>query len=52
LTIHARIYDVVEEERGEVVLNPGEHDQHAWLTPAQAADLDLLDHVRRVLPGQ
>jgi 8-oxo-dGTP diphosphatase len=50
LQIHARIYDVVEnDEIGAVVLNPGEHDEHAWLTPAQAAELDLLDHVRRSL---
>jgi 8-oxo-dGTP diphosphatase len=49
LRIHARIYDVVEEQRGNVVLNPGEHDEHAWLTRAQAVELDLLDHVRRTL---
>jgi 8-oxo-dGTP diphosphatase len=51
LRIHARIYDVVEEQRGDVVLNPGEHDEHAWLTAAQAVELDLLDHVRRTLSG-
>jgi 8-oxo-dGTP diphosphatase len=49
LRIHARIYDVMEEQRGDVVLNPGEHDEHAWLTAAKAAELDLLDHVRRTL---
>jgi 8-oxo-dGTP diphosphatase len=32
LRVHARIYDVAEDEPGEVVLDPGEHDQHAWLT--------------------
>jgi 8-oxo-dGTP diphosphatase len=49
LTIHARIYDMAEEGTGEVVLNPGEHDDHAWLTPAAAAALDLADHVRTTL---
>jgi 8-oxo-dGTP diphosphatase len=46
LQVHARIYDVVEDEPGDVVLNPGEHDEHAWLSPVQAARLDLVDHVR------
>jgi 8-oxo-dGTP diphosphatase len=49
LRIHARIYDVVEERREDVVLNPGEHCEHAWLTTSQAAELDLVDHVRRTL---
>ena len=49
LTVHARIFDVVEDGRADVVLNPGEHSDHAWLTPAEAAGLDLLDHVRRAL---
>jgi 8-oxo-dGTP diphosphatase len=48
ITIHARVYHVAEQEPWQdVVLNPGEHDDHAWLTPRQASGLDLLDHVRR-----
>jgi 8-oxo-dGTP diphosphatase len=49
LWVHARIYDVVEDEQADVVLNEEEHDQHVWLAPEQAADLDLVDHVRRSL---
>jgi 8-oxo-dGTP diphosphatase len=49
LTVHATIYDVAEESPADVVLDPDEHDAHVWLTPAEAAELDVVDHVRRVL---
>ncbi|MEJ3657043.1 NUDIX hydrolase [Actinomycetes bacterium KLBMP 9759] len=49
MTVHATFFDVVEEGHAEVVLAEGEHDDHAWLTPADAARLDLTDHVRRAL---
>ncbi|MEV4313195.1 NUDIX hydrolase [Actinocrispum sp. NPDC049592] len=50
LRIHARIYNVTEDSPAPVTLNPGEHSDFAWLTPAEASSLDLLDHVRRTLP--
>jgi 8-oxo-dGTP diphosphatase len=50
MTIHACVYDVVEDEPGRpVVLNPGEHDEHAWLVPGQAMEFDLVGHVRRCI---
>jgi 8-oxo-dGTP diphosphatase len=49
LTVHATIYDVTEEDPADVILDPNEHDAHTWLTPAEAAGLDVVDHVRRVL---
>ncbi|MDI5977019.1 NUDIX domain-containing protein [Amycolatopsis magusensis] len=48
LRVHARIYEVADGT-GDVVLNPGEHQEYAWLTPERAADLDLLPHVRETL---
>ncbi|ONI74777.1 7,8-dihydro-8-oxoguanine-triphosphatase [Actinosynnema sp. ALI-1.44] len=50
LTINATIFDVVEDGEAEVVLNPGEHDAYAWLTPSEAAERELPDHVRQQLP--
>lgn len=50
LTVHATTYDVTEEDpTADVTLDPDEHDDHTWLTPAEAADLDVVDHVRRIL---
>lgn len=49
LRIHARIYSATEEGAADVVLNPDEHDAFAWLTPAEAVHLDLVDHIRRAL---
>ncbi|HET6707774.1 NUDIX hydrolase [Amycolatopsis sp.] len=49
LRIHAFVYTVEEEGAGEVVLNPEEHDDFAWLTRAQARELPLPDHFRRLL---
>ncbi|MBN6039181.1 NUDIX domain-containing protein [Amycolatopsis sp. 195334CR] len=48
LRVHARIYTAADSA-GDVVLNPAEHQDHAWLAPARAADLDLLPHVRETL---
>ncbi|WP_067695149.1 NUDIX domain-containing protein [Nocardia jejuensis] len=44
LRIHARIFDVTEYDCRAVTLNPDEHDDHAWVTPDQAEDLDLAEH--------
>lgn len=49
LRINARIYDATENTTRTVVLNPAEHDDHAWVTPEQASVLDLADHFRDAL---
>jgi len=49
MRIHAYVYTVDEDGAGEVVLNPAEHDDFAWLTRAQARELPLPDHFRRLL---
>ncbi|MFC4855758.1 NUDIX hydrolase [Actinophytocola glycyrrhizae] len=41
LRIHARVFDVHEDGRRDVVLNEDEHDDFAWTDPAT---LDLADH--------
>ncbi|WP_369639096.1 NUDIX domain-containing protein [Nocardia sp. JMUB6875] len=46
MRIHARVYEATERESRTVTLNPDEHDHHAWVTPEQAAALDLADHFR------
>ncbi len=51
IRIHATVYEIVEDGRGEVVLNPDEHDDFAWYTPAEALALDLSAHFRRSLDG-
>ncbi|WP_116198498.1 NUDIX hydrolase [Amycolatopsis circi] len=50
-TVHAAYYDAHPEFLGDLQLNPAEHDDHRWLTPADAAGLPLSDHVRQVLLG-
>jgi 8-oxo-dGTP diphosphatase len=58
VTINATIFDVAENvaENGagdgpaDVVLNPGEHDEYAWLTPDEAREREIPEHVRRILP--
>jgi len=42
LRIHARVFDVDEDARRDVVLNDGEHDDHTWT--ADLATMDLADH--------
>jgi 8-oxo-dGTP diphosphatase len=49
LRIHAFVYTVEEDGAGDVVLNPEEHDEFAWLTRREAADFELADHFRRLL---
>ncbi|MET8428264.1 NUDIX hydrolase [Nocardia sp. NPDC004860] len=51
LRIHARVFDVRENGSGAVILNPDEHDDHAWVTPEQAAGLDLAEHFRDAVAG-
>ncbi|MGV9664395.1 NUDIX domain-containing protein [Nocardia niigatensis] len=51
LRIHARVFDVRENGGGVVTLNPDEHDDHAWITPEQAAGLDLAAHFRDAVAG-
>ncbi|MVU81026.1 NUDIX domain-containing protein [Nocardia sp. ET3-3] len=52
MRIHATVYDVAEREMRTVALNPDEHDEHRWVTPEQAAALDLADHFRAALSNQ
>ena len=42
--VHARIFDVREEEPRQVVLNESEHDGFVWT--ADPAGLDLAEHFR------
>jgi 8-oxo-dGTP diphosphatase len=49
LRIHAFVYTVEEAGAGDVALNPEEHDDFAWLTRAEARELLLPDHFRRLL---
>ncbi|MEV0247053.1 NUDIX hydrolase [Nocardia sp. NPDC050712] len=46
LRIHARVFDGSESGSAPVLLNPEEHDDHAWCTPEEAAALDLAEHFR------
>ncbi|AHH94997.1 NUDIX hydrolase [Kutzneria viridogrisea] len=47
LTIHARIYTAEEQGRGEVVLNPAEHQEFTWIAPERVAGLDAAEHFRQ-----
>src|SRR2546430_7064467 len=49
MEIHAFVYGAEEEGAGDVVLNPEEHDEFAWLTPKEARRLELAEHFRRLL---
>jgi 8-oxo-dGTP diphosphatase len=49
LRIHAIVYTAEETGKGEVVLNPEEHDDFTWLTPEAARALELPEHFRRLL---
>ena len=49
LTFHTLTYRVSEPEHGDVVLAPDEHDDHAWVTLAEALRLDLVWHVRETV---
>jgi 8-oxo-dGTP diphosphatase len=49
MRIHAFVYTAEEDGAGDVVLNPEEHDEFAWMTPGEAQDLELPAHFRRLL---
>ncbi|WET77447.1 NUDIX hydrolase [Amycolatopsis sp. QT-25] len=49
LRIHATVYTLTEDDTRDVVLDPGEHDAHAWYTRDEAAALDLAEHFRHAL---
>jgi 8-oxo-dGTP diphosphatase len=51
VTVHAVCYDAHTELLSDFQLNPAEHDDHRWLTPADAAGLPLSDHIRTLLLG-
>jgi 8-oxo-dGTP diphosphatase len=42
--VHARVFDVREEQARKVVLHEGEHDEFVWT--ADPAGLDLAEHFR------
>jgi 8-oxo-dGTP diphosphatase len=47
LTFHTLTYRVWESDPGrEVALSPDEHDDFAWVTPAEALNYDLVWHLR------
>jgi 8-oxo-dGTP diphosphatase len=46
LRVHARIFDVAEDGRARVVLSPTEHDDFAWVAPADVAGLQIAEHFR------
>jgi 8-oxo-dGTP diphosphatase len=49
MEIHAFVYTVEEDGTGDVVLNPEEHDDFAWLAPREAGRLEMAEHFRRLL---
>ncbi|WP_329055899.1 NUDIX hydrolase [Amycolatopsis sp. NBC_01488] len=49
LEIHAFVYTVEEDGAGDVVLNPEEHDDFAWLASREAERLEMAEHFRRLL---
>lgn len=49
MEIHAFVYTVEDDGAADVVLNPEEHDDFAWLTPHDARRLELAEHFRRLL---
>jgi 8-oxo-dGTP diphosphatase len=49
--IHARVFEAVAAGCDPVVLDPREHVEFAWLLPADAAGLDLAQHIRAALTG-
>ncbi|MEU3622933.1 7,8-dihydro-8-oxoguanine-triphosphatase [Amycolatopsis coloradensis] len=51
MRIHATVYALAEDEPGEVVLDPEEHDAFTWCTREEAAGLDVAEHFRQALDG-
>lgn len=50
LTFHTVTYRLhLLDEAGTVRLSPEEHDEHRWVTRAEAAELPLVWHVARTL---
>ena len=49
LRIHARVFEGEVRGRWDVVLDPREHVEFAWLTRAEAAALELGPHFRETL---
>lgn len=49
LRIRARVYEAQEYGRADVELSPDEHVEHAWLTPEDAAALEMAPHFRETL---
>jgi len=49
MRIHARVFEAVAPARDPVALDPREHVEFAWLTPTDAAGLDLGRHFRETL---
>jgi 8-oxo-dGTP diphosphatase len=46
MRVHARIFNVTEERVIGVQLSADEHDDYAWVLPADTAALDLASHFR------
>jgi 8-oxo-dGTP diphosphatase len=44
--VHARIFNVTEERVIDVKLSADEHDEYAWVLPADTEALDLASHFR------
>ncbi len=51
IRVHATVFALAEDEPGDVVLEPDEHDAFAWYTPEEASGLDLAEHFRQALEG-
>ncbi|MFJ7216355.1 NUDIX hydrolase [Amycolatopsis sp. NPDC098790] len=49
MEIHGFVYTVEEDGAGDVVLNPKEHDDFAWVTREEARKLEMAQHFRRLL---
>ncbi|PXY33890.1 NUDIX hydrolase [Prauserella flavalba] len=49
LRVHAVVYESRETGRAEVVLNPAEHDGHAWLSRGDARELPMAPHFAETL---
>jgi 8-oxo-dGTP diphosphatase len=49
IRIHARVFEAQVQGRADVVLDPREHVEFAWLTRAHAAELEMGQHIRETL---
>ncbi|SFW68902.1 NUDIX hydrolase [Amycolatopsis australiensis] len=48
MVVHAFVYSAEEDGAGDVVLNPEEHDDFAWLMRDEARGLEMAAHFRRL----